>query len=215
MSLNINRTRKSYGEKAKQIKKKFIRKAKIKQRFYKTLEKEEKILGPPAFYQDVNFDDWFSVQIFDFETSIKKTPNTKIGDVSPPSLRNEVIEKEDQKDKCNKEISLGIDREVKKEIKKSKSNRIDSYIAFPLNKYRKLAKPNPFYKAFQERERIQREKYAKKEAMRKERQLCKQKREAYNTRRNKTKKKLMKRNSKGQPVMKTRIDHILTKIKDH
>ncbi|PKK66607.1 hypothetical protein GLOIN_2v1735866 [Rhizophagus irregularis DAOM 181602=DAOM 197198] len=153
-NLPKNRTRNSYHNKAKQIRKKLIRKAKIKKDFYKTL-------------------------IFDFDTNIEKT--------FASSLRNESeVEKgrKDQKDNI--------------EIKKSKSNR--------------KSKPNPFYKVFQERERIHREKCAEKESIREERKLYKQKREAYNARRNKTKKKLMKCTYKGQPIMKSRIDHILSKI---
>ncbi|CAB4402399.1 unnamed protein product [Rhizophagus irregularis] len=168
-NLPKNRTRNSYHNKAKQIRKKLIRKAKIKKDFYKTLVKEGENLELPTFYRE----------IFDFDTNIEKT--------FASSLRNESeVEKgrKDQKDNI--------------EIKKSKSNR--------------KSKPNPFYKVFQERERIHREKCAEKESIREERKLYKQKREAYNARRNKTKKKLMKCTYKGQPIMKSRIDHILSKI---
>ncbi|CAG8723759.1 13078_t:CDS:2, partial [Funneliformis mosseae] len=65
-------------------------------------------------------------------------------------------------------------------------------------------------KVLQERERIQREKLAEKEEI----QLHRQKKKAYYVERNRMKKRLMKCNSKGQPYMKSRIDQILSKIKE-
>ncbi|CAG8764295.1 12085_t:CDS:2 [Gigaspora margarita] len=67
-------------------------------------------------------------------------------------------------------------------------------------------------KTLKEREYSQREKQAKIEAIKQEKEIRIQNQKAYLAQRKLTKKKLLKRNSKGQPLMKARIDHLLSKI---
>ncbi|CAG8443611.1 6523_t:CDS:2 [Gigaspora rosea] len=65
-------------------------------------------------------------------------------------------------------------------------------------------------KTLKEREYSQREKQAKIEAIKQEKEIRIQNQKAYLAQRKITKKKLLKRNSKGQPLMKARIDHLKT-----
>ncbi|RIB02617.1 hypothetical protein C2G38_2149913 [Gigaspora rosea] len=174
------------NNKAQKIKKKFVHKVKTKKDFYKTLSKEKHELETPSFYK----------QIFS-----EKTADINEGDINHA---RHISDNEDNLDKDKNdhhEELIEYDRSSCEESKKSgkiKSNH--------------RSKPNPFHKTLKEREYSQREKQAKIEAIKQEKEIRIQNQKAYLAQRKITKKKLLKRNSKGQPLMKARIDHLLSKI---
>ncbi|CAG8791344.1 4772_t:CDS:2 [Dentiscutata erythropus] len=172
------------NNKAQKIKKKFVHKVKTKKGFYKTLSKEKHELETPSFYK----------QIFD----------EKSADINEDYTNQErqISDSEDNLDEDDHHEEL-IKRDKGSSEESKKSGKIKS---------NHRPKPNPFYKLLKERDHFQHKKQAKIEAIKQEKEMRIQKQKAYLTHRKITKKKFLKRNSKGQPLMKTRIDHLLSKI---
>ncbi|KAK9766247.1 hypothetical protein K7432_004814 [Basidiobolus ranarum] len=75
------------------------------------------------------------------------------------------------------------------------------------------SKPNPYKRAMADVERQEQERLAVIEAERKEREDALKKRQAYYRQRNNLKKKYTEKTSRGQPVMRGQINHLLDKIK--
>ncbi|RHZ47089.1 hypothetical protein Glove_593g10 [Diversispora epigaea] len=141
-----------------------------------------------------------------------KTLSKEGSNLKTPDFYQEIFEKDVPIDKEENDNNNDNDTLNEKEIDidtsvKKKNNRKN-------NKINQKFKPNPFHKALHERERKKFDNQAKVEAAEKERKMRNQEKEKYHSQRKHNQKKFMKRNSKGQPLMKTRIDHLLAKIKE-
>ncbi|KAG9300269.1 hypothetical protein G9A89_011342 [Geosiphon pyriformis] len=195
----------TYREKARKVKKeKIIKKSKIKKNYYTKIKKQS--VNTPEFYKEIFTQGVSQVQDLNGETTANERKPEKgksKGDASNPNKKNHIDE--DLKEDLDTEAEKNLKNKMLDEKRLSEAKQIKS---------RKSLKPNPFNKIFEATEQLRQEAQNQKEAKIKESEARKEKRLAYYVKRKQTKKKLFKRTSKGQPVMKNHIEHLLCKIKN-
>ncbi|CAG8567740.1 9301_t:CDS:2 [Ambispora leptoticha] len=196
-----------YREKVKKIKKnRIIKKAKIKKDYFKKIKKNEK-LETPEFYKEIFGQQSSSIN----DSNDQEIHDNEIITAQELSSRPKLQQHKDDNDSLSSSFeSVDSDDDVEKKgsIAKGKKKKDDT----KTNK-RNSSKPNPFEKRYKETERLRLEKQARIEASKKEREEQAKRRVDYYMNRKQTKKKLFKRTAKGQPVMKSQIEHLLSKIK--